>query len=116
MKKNMLKIFAGVVLLSGLGISSVYAAAVQAPKSQGQTGGAVQIQGNTDLNTNVDGGVKQAVEGSNNKAITNVGGMQGTVQIQGNTKVNTNVKGGVANAVKGSGNTSEMNIGGVQGK
>ncbi|MBF8274344.1 MAG: hypothetical protein HW380_3449 [Magnetococcales bacterium] len=107
MKKIVVSAFALSMLVAG----SAFAAGIQS-----QPGGAVQIQGNTEMNTNVDGGVKQSVEGSNNKAISNVGGMQGTVQIQGNTKVNTNVKGGVTNAVKGSGNTSELNVGGIQGK
>jgi len=107
MKKIAISLFAVSVLVSG---------AVVAGSIQSQPGGGVQIQGNTDMNTNVEGGVRQSVEGSNNKATTNVGGMQGTVQIRGNTKINTNVKGGVANNVKGSGNDSQLNVGGIQGK
>ncbi|MEO5334375.1 MAG: hypothetical protein H7839_20360 [Magnetococcus sp. YQC-5] len=116
MKKMLKQLFVAVVI-AGFGVSSVWAAgAIQAPTGQAQSGGAVQVQGNTELNTNVEGGVKQNVKGSNNKATTNVGGIQGTVQVKGNTKSNTNVKGGVANSVEGSGNNSQLSVGGMQGK
>ncbi|MBF0460438.1 MAG: hypothetical protein HQL87_03500 [Magnetococcales bacterium] len=111
-----LKWVGGIVLVMGLGVVSSWAGSVQSPTSQAETGGAVQIQGNTDMNTTVQGGVNQNVEGSKNTATTNVGGVQGTVQVQGNTNVNTNVKGGVTNTVRGSGNDSQVNVGGVQGK
>ncbi len=91
--------------------------AVAAPlQSQPSGANAVQIQGNTDLNTNVQGGVTQNVKGAGNKAVTNVGGVQGSAQIMGNTRVNTNVQGGVVNSVEGKGNESQLNIGGIQGK
>ncbi|MBF0294618.1 MAG: hypothetical protein HQL96_05475 [Magnetococcales bacterium] len=106
-----------VIMFSALVAGAVImGSSAQAAGTQSQPGGAVQIQGNTELNTNVQGGVKQNVKGSNNKATTNVGGIQGTVQIQGNTKVNTNVKGGVVNSVEGSNNESQLNVGGIQGK
>lgn len=104
------------ITVSVFAVSLMMAGAAIAGPVQSQPGGAVQVQGNTEMNTNVDGGVKQSVKGSNNKATTNVGGMQGTVQVQGNTKINTNVKGGVANTVEGSGNDSQLNVGGMQGK
>lgn len=100
-------LFVGVVAMG----SSAWAAGIMT-----QSGDAVQIQGNTELNTQVEGGVKQGVKGSNNKAVTNVGGVQGTVQVQGNTKSNTNVKGGVANTVDGGNNESQLSVGGMQGK
>ncbi|MBF0294619.1 MAG: hypothetical protein HQL96_05480 [Magnetococcales bacterium] len=114
--KQSLQIVAAAALIAGFGVSSVWAAASQTPTGQSQTGGAVQIQGNTNLDTNVQGGVKQEVKGSNNKATTNVGGVQGTVQVKGNTKSSTNVKGGVTNQVSGSNNDSQLSVGGIQGK
>ncbi|MBF0295130.1 MAG: hypothetical protein HQL96_08055 [Magnetococcales bacterium] len=114
--KQTLQFVAAAALIAGLGATSAWSAASQAPTGQSQTGGAVQIQGNTDLNTNVQDGAKQEVKGSRNKATTNVGGVQGTVQVKGNTKSSTNVKGGVTNKVDGSNNDSQLSVGGMQGK
>lgn len=103
-------------LAAGIMIVSLSAAQAAPAGYMSQSGGAVQIQGNTTVNTDVQGNVKNDVQGNNNKATTNVGGVQGTVQIQGNTKTNTSVKGNVVNSVKGNNNDSQLNVGGIQGR
>jgi len=71
----------------------------------------VQIQGNTNMNTNAKD-INTIAIGKGNVAETSIGSIRGGTQIQGNTNMNTNAK-DVNTIAIGKGNTAETSIGSI---
>jgi hypothetical protein len=106
------KLFAAAVTAAVLFAGSAFAQTTGGVKVQSSTNPeGVQIQGNTNLNTNAQN-VNTTAVGVGNTADTAIGAIRGGTQIQGNTNINTNAKNVNTTAV-GVGNTAKSSIGAI---
>jgi hypothetical protein len=102
-------------------IAVLFAGAAHAQMGGAEAGGikvqrssnpnGVQIQGNTNLNTNAQN-INTTAVGVGNTADAAIGAIRGGTQIQGNTTINTNAKNVNTTAV-GVGNTAKTSIGAI---
>ena len=101
--------------LTSLAVASVVFVMSTGAFAQEQTGGDIQIQGNTNIKARVET-VTTSAAGSGNIAESNIGSIGGdSVQIQGNT--NIDVKAGtVTTTAAGSGNCAKSNVGSIGAK
>ncbi|MBL4692549.1 MAG: hypothetical protein JKY92_04390 [Magnetovibrio sp.] len=98
-----------------LAIASVVFVMSTGAFAQQQTGGKIQIQGDTTLKVDVETVTTTAV-GSGNIAETNIGAIGGdSVQIEGDTKIEVKAKTVTTTAV-GSKNCAKTNIGTIGAK
>jgi hypothetical protein len=99
---------AAVVLFAGSAFAQE-AGGIKVQRSSNPNG--VQIQGNTNLNTNAQN-INTTAVGVGNTADAAIGAIRGGTQIQGNTTLNTNAKNVNTTAV-GVGNTAKASIGAI---
>ncbi|MBF0354417.1 MAG: hypothetical protein HQL43_04170 [Alphaproteobacteria bacterium] len=76
-----------------------------------QKGSGVEIGGNVNQNTNVQGAVTTVNTGKDGKAQTDIGSIKGNTKIGGNVNQNTNVQGAVTTVNTGKGGCSKTSIG-----
>lgn len=84
-----------------------------APVWAQSSGSGVQIGGNVNQNTNVQGAVTTVNTGKDGKASTDIGSIKGDVKIGGNVNQNTNVQGAVTTVNTGKGGCAETSIGSI---